>query len=49
MNIKTFAKKHKTELIIGGVTVVGIMATVILLKQKKNPVKDLDSICSAVV
>ena len=45
MDLKKFAKDHKKELIIGGVAVVGITATVILLKHKKDPVKELDAIC----
>lgn len=48
MDIKTFAEKHKTELIIGGVVVVGVAATVFAIKRKRSPVKDLDKIAATI-
>lgn len=48
MELRKFVKDHKKELIIGGVVVVGVAATVFAIKRKRSPAKDMDAICGMI-
>ena len=48
MDLRKFMNDHKKELVIGGVVVVGVAATIFAIKRKRSPAKDLDAICGMI-